>query len=96
MIPRSRERRHGDRRAHARGGRRATDGLAVSAAATECPSCGGAANEVGESDGGWWFVCANCDLLWNQRERNVRADSTPTPVIDAVPSPSVPPTSARR
>jgi hypothetical protein len=69
MIPRSRERRHGDRRAHARGGRRATDGLAVSTAAPECPSCGGAANEVGESDGGWWFVCASCDQLWNERER---------------------------
>jgi hypothetical protein len=23
----------------------------------------------GESDGGWWFVCADCDRLWNERER---------------------------
>jgi hypothetical protein len=69
MIPRSRERRLGDRRAHARGGRRETDGLAVFTAATNCSSCGGVANEVGESDGGWWFVCASCDQLWNERAR---------------------------
>jgi hypothetical protein len=26
-------------------------------------------NEVGEADGGWWFVCGHCDHLWNERER---------------------------
>jgi hypothetical protein len=22
---------------------------------------------AGESDGGWWFVCAACDHLWDER-----------------------------
>ena len=26
---------------------------------------------MGEADGGWWFVCGDCDHLWNERERLV-------------------------
>jgi hypothetical protein len=73
MIPLSRERRHGQRRADARGGRRATDRAGSSITAQSCPFCGSVANEVGESDGGWWFVCESCDHLWNERERAGRA-----------------------
>jgi hypothetical protein len=69
MIPLSRERRQGERRAHARGGRRATDRAGSSITAQSCPSCSSVANEVGEADGGWWFVCEGCDHLWNERER---------------------------
>ena len=69
MIPLSRERRHSDRRAQPRGGRRATDAAGLAPTVPSCPSCAGASSEVGESDGGWWFVCANCDRLWNERER---------------------------
>jgi hypothetical protein len=60
MIPLSRERRHGERRADARGGRRATDWARSSVTAQSCPSCSSVANEVGESD---------CDHFWNERER---------------------------
>ena len=69
MIPLSRERRHGERRADARGGRRATDRARSSVTAQSCPSCGNVASEVGEAEGGWWFVCESCDHLWNERER---------------------------
>jgi hypothetical protein len=64
----SQDRRRVERRTQARGGRRAKD-RAGSAIAPSCPSCGGVANEVGESEGGWWFVCPDCDHLWNERER---------------------------
>ena len=69
MIPLSRERRHGERRAQARGGRRVTDWVRPSVTAQSCPSCGSVASEVGEAEGGWWFVCQTCDRLWNERER---------------------------
>lgn len=71
MIPLSRERRQGERRADARGGRRATDRAGSCVTAQSCPSCGGIASEVGEADGGWWFVCEGCDHFWNERERLV-------------------------
>jgi hypothetical protein len=34
-----------------------------------CPACckSGVALLAGESDGGWWFVCLDCDALWDQR-----------------------------
>jgi len=72
MIPRSRERRRGERRAKARGGRRVTDGVGACVTALSCPSCGSVASEVGEAEGGWWFVCQTCDRLWNARERQER------------------------
>jgi hypothetical protein len=73
MLSLSREWRRTDRRAHARGGRRLTDGDASAQRQPSCPSCNveGAAREVGEADGGWWFVCGHCDHLWNERERLV-------------------------
>ena len=92
MIPLWRERQHGDRRAHARGGRGGTDAPGLAATVPSCPACAGASSEVGEFDGGWWFICTECDLLWNERECT---HTSATPVIDAVPSPSLPPTLAR-
>ena len=79
MVPLSQERRQNNRRADARGGRRATDTPALSIDAIACPSCGEAANEVGESDGGWWFVCNSCDRLWNERKRP--ADNLPSSML---------------
>ena len=75
MIPDLQERRHPDRRALARGGRRLKDRAASAHRQPSCPACNaeGAASEVGEADGGWWFVCGHCDHLWNERER-VRRD----------------------
>jgi len=70
MFPLFRERRRSERRADARGGRRAMDRTGPAVTAQSCPSCSSVANEVGESDGGWWFICADCDLLWNEREQN--------------------------
>jgi hypothetical protein len=64
-----RERQEGDRRAHARGGRRVTDQPSSVVKAPCCPLCGEIAKEVGESDGGWWLVCDGCDHLWNERDR---------------------------
>jgi hypothetical protein len=71
MIPDVQERRQRDRRAHSRGGRRATDRAAYAPSQPSCPSrkAGEMSNEVGEADGGWWFVCGHCDHLWNERER---------------------------
>ena len=76
MIPLSRERRHGERRAGARGGRRVTDWVRPSVTAQSCPSCGSVASEVGEAEGGWWFVCQTCDHLWNEREHPGRHRNT--------------------
>ena len=69
MISLFREWRHGERRATARGGRRVTDWVRPSVTALSCPSCRTVASEVGEAEGGWWFVCQTCDRLWNERER---------------------------
>jgi hypothetical protein len=71
MIPDFQERHQRDRRAHRRGGRRATDRVASAHSQPSCPSCEAEemSNEVGEADGGWWFVCGHCDHLWNERER---------------------------
>ena len=51
-----------------------TDGPASAHREPSCPACNaeGVASEVGEADGGWWFVGGKCDHLWNERER-VRA-----------------------
>ena len=70
MTPDVQERRQRDRRAHARGGRRLTDRAACAPGQPTCPFCNGGdvASEVGEADGGWWFVCGDCDHLWNERE----------------------------
>ena len=38
-----------------------------------CPSCGGSATiEAGSAEGGWWFVCNDCDRLWDERLRRAR------------------------
>jgi hypothetical protein len=73
VIPDVQERRQRDRRAHSRGGRRVTDRVASAHREPSCPACNaeGVASEVGEADGGWWFVCGGCDHLWNERERVV-------------------------
>jgi hypothetical protein len=68
VISLPQERRLGERRSRQRGGRRAADAVGTASAA-RCPSCEEMANDVGESDGGWWFVCGCCDHLWNERER---------------------------
>jgi len=74
MIPDFQERRQRDRRGHSRGGRRVTDSAACAPRQQACPACNaeGGAYEVGEADGGWWFVCGDCDHLWNERERLLR------------------------
>jgi len=63
MIPLSRERRLGERRADARGGRRATDRAGSCSTAQSCPSCGGIASEVGEADGHFADLALQLDLL---------------------------------
>jgi len=69
LVP---ERRHRERRGCVRGGRRATDVTSTTLALPSCPSCGrlDVAEDVGTSEGGWWFVCRDCDHLWDERERN--------------------------
>jgi len=81
MSCRSQERRQRDRRAHARGGRRLTDRVASAQRQPSCPSCNvdGVSSEVGEADGGWWFVCGSCDHLWNERECRYRAEGDVEP-----------------
>jgi hypothetical protein len=39
----------------------------------------------GESGGGWWFVCAACDHLWDQREPKTGRVQTQTPAGIAAP-----------
>jgi len=64
------DRRIIQRRTHGRGGRRSTDADRRSTDLPACPKCGVAgATEAGSADGGWWFVCAGCDHLWNERAR---------------------------
>lgn len=68
-----------DRRSSRGGGRRAGDRPGTAADAPTCPMCltRGVASLAGESDGGWWFVCPDCDYLWDQRQvhhRLVAAD----------------------
>ena len=71
MIAVSTERRRRERRVSLRGGRRFTDVSRDLPGTPSCPACerNPAASAVGETEGGWWFVCQNCDYLWNERER---------------------------
>jgi hypothetical protein len=66
------ERRHRERRGCLRGGRRATDVASAELTLPACPSCGrlDVAQEAGTAEGGWWFVCRDCDHLWDERERH--------------------------
>src|SRR5262245_61653285 len=70
MLEIATERRLSDRRSGRGGGRRTTDGPAHPSQLRMCPACRkpGLASSVGESDGGWWFVCSACDRLWDQRQ----------------------------
>ena len=65
------EQRMAERRTKPRGGRRSTDPPAKPTESPSCPACGanGSATEAGAADGGWWFVCAVCDHLWDERKR---------------------------
>ena len=63
------DRRLAERRRQRRGGRRSTDRPGTQATTTSCPRCGGAGTEAGSAEGGWWFVCAACDHLWDERNR---------------------------
>lgn len=58
------------RRSFRGGGRRVTDPPAESSSTPRCPNChqDGLAVLAGEAEGGWWFVCVDCDHLWDQRE----------------------------
>jgi rubredoxin len=77
MINFSAEQRQRERRSSLRGGRRFTDVPGDLSSVPSCPACEGnaAASEVGEAEGGWWFVCRTCDHLWNERERPGRQRS---------------------
>jgi hypothetical protein len=72
MLEIATERRLSDRRASRGGGRRSTDPPSCPSDLPVCPACRkpGVALPAGESDGGWWFVCVVCDLLWDQRQAN--------------------------
>ena len=65
----STNRRVEDRRGPRGGGRRASDAGAAPVEPPRCPNCFQERLAVlaGESDGGWWFVCVDCDHLWDQR-----------------------------
>lgn len=70
MLETATERRLSNRRAARGGGRRSTDSPSCQSDLPACPACRtpGVALPAGESDGGWWFVCVVCDLLWDQRQ----------------------------
>jgi hypothetical protein len=65
------ERSFRDRRRGRAGGRRLSDAPPRPPNSPQCPVCltGGAALQVGEADGGWWFVCEACDHMWDERAR---------------------------
>jgi hypothetical protein len=65
------DRRTVNRRACRAGGRRQHDPAASPAISPTCPCClkDGTAVTAGESEDGWWFVCLDCDHLWDQRQR---------------------------
>lgn len=83
----SANRRLGDRRGARGGGRRASDTRPAPGEPPRCPNCfqDGLAVLAGESDGGWWFVCVDCDHLWDQRL-----------IAGCKPVPSPPDASAKR
>lgn len=61
-----------DRRYGRDGGRRFSDSLPRRVTSPLCPVCSmaGAALQAGEADGGWWFVCGECDHMWDERARS--------------------------
>ena len=63
------DRRTRDRRRARGGGRRLSDSPSGAASAPACPNCqkSGVALPAGEAEGGWWFVCSECDHMWDQR-----------------------------
>ena len=62
------DRRISTRRKGRLSGRRATDLAHSSTTASHCPRCRGSVTILaGEAEGGWWFVCAACDYLWDRR-----------------------------
>ena len=73
------ERRTCERRQDRAGGRRASDAPADATAVPTCPNCyqAGLAVLAGESDGGWWFVCVDCDHMWDQRQITTEPESVP-------------------
>ena len=65
------DRRTVNRRAFRASGRRRNDPAPSPAIPPTCPGClkDRTAVTAGESEGGWWFVCLDCDHLWDQRQR---------------------------
>ena len=63
------DRRTRDRRRARGGGRRLSDSPPGAASSPACPNCRktGVALQAGEAEGGWWFVCSDCDHMWDQR-----------------------------
>jgi hypothetical protein len=63
------DRRTRDRRRARGGGRRLSDSPSSAASSPACPNCRktAVAVQAGEAEGGWWFVCADCDHMWDQR-----------------------------
>ena len=63
------DRRTRDRRRARGGGRRLNDSPSSAASSPVCPNCrkSDVALQAGEAEGGWWFVCAECDHMWDQR-----------------------------
>ena len=85
------ERRSSNRRVARDGGRRATDPPGRLSAQPVCPRChqSGVASLAGESEGGWWFVCLDCDHLWNQRQAGGDHTTGADVSVDAVRAPSL-------
>jgi len=62
--------RPGDSRGPELGERRSTGPGEKRATADSCPNCGrNTVTEAGSAAGGWWFVCDQCDHLWDERAR---------------------------
>jgi hypothetical protein len=63
-------RRTSTRRSSRGSGRRATDQPKPTPSAPYCPACRkpDVAWLAGEAEGGWWFVCLECDHMWDQRQ----------------------------
>lgn len=64
------DRRCRERRAMLGGGRRSGDREPRRQSTPPCPSCRATgALLAGEAEGGWWFVCGECDQMWDERAR---------------------------
>ena len=76
------DRRTWDRRCSRAGGRRMTDQPLSSPSSPVCPNCqqNGVAVLAGEAEGGWWFVCLDCDHLWDQRQTVTAAAGNAQPI----------------